>query len=804
MVKSDISRDYYEDLELCPKSDSAEIKRQYKKLALLYHPDRNVGSNTSDTTKFQRIQAAYEILNDPLERARYDANRRFSVFTNTSNSHSKYNTKGNPWSNIGKEYPPPPKPPMARSSQPPPSSNGSRRYEKYTPPQQSAYQASQEGAQARKATYDAWEKMRGYHGSGTTFPSPEKEPKPPNPPPRNTSNSNRKERRPTTSSRPHMPNTPNDKNGNQSNIKRSVPKKGFMPSTPGGDELPAPKGFYSTTRTNQDPPPIPPRNFESSTHNSHSHPVTDNNGANLNLLFAQRTSTPYATHGGERFDPFEAPRGRLSRSKSTTEKRQDSKLRNNIFQDMNSDSRPNTTQRARSFSDRSNPNQKSSSTEFSDFEENIDITFTTGSSSNKSKSKKNEVHVGRKLSKNISEDSSDSSISPVHLSPRSNKVETKSNDKSNIFSFSLDDDTFASTNDCQKKPSFGRSIENISTKFSAEDWDGKFSAGSNSDFFKPNSYTSRTPSQTGNRVRTRSPTKCHTTGKRVARTGTSCESSYERKFSVDEWSKKFQPQIFMPPQTTAQPILRPATSSVNGRKRRTTPGIRPILSSSAPSISITKSEYKNSNQPSQESSTLNTDAGNIATPEPMDIDTPLDPNLNPTTTKPANDNPIKKFKSQESSASASYSKLSIHEVEAQTSALKLNFSDLKIKDLVLDFPLPPNPPVLSQKMISSASTYREYEARYQQYMLEWDQFDKKFLLHLVARKNKNESLGSKRWKEQAAEYYRNSVREDQIVLRKWAEAKETHAKVVTEWIVFLDLNKGLGFVEEEVEKKPLG
>ncbi|RKF62989.1 hypothetical protein OnM2_028029 [Erysiphe neolycopersici] len=798
MVKPDLFRDYYEDLELSPSSGSVEIKKQYKKLALLYHPDRNVGSSTSDTTKFQRIQAAYEILNDPLVRAKYDANRRASIITNAASNHTKYSTKGNPWSNIGKEYPPPPKPPTARSYQPNPPSNGARRYEKFATPQQSAYQASQEGSQARKATYDAWEKMRGSHGSSTTFTRSEKDQKPPNPPPRNTSKPNQKERRTPTTSRPPMPDTPNDKNVNQSNSRKSARKKGFMPSTPGGDELPATRRNYFTTRVDPDPPPIPPRNFQSSTQDNHCYYSNESNGANSNIFLTQRVSTPYATHGGERFDPFEAPKSRLSRSKSTTEKRQNFSSKNDIFHDgVSINSKPSTTHRARSFSGHSNPNQKSSYIENSDLEEIIDIPSTSKSSSY-TKSTKVGSDGGQRISEDISDDSSISSISPVHISSRSKKVDPTLNEKPNIFSFSLEDDTFISTNDTQQKPRFGNSMDNISTKFSAEEWDGKFSAGSNSDCFQLNSNIGRTSSQPVNRVRTRSPTKSQASSKRVAKTEDSSENSSGRKFSVDEWTETFRQQTFMPPQPLPQSVGRSATSFSNSRKRRTTPGIRPTLGNNTLSLSDNLNENKNQHKLSQESSISNMNSENVATPEPMDIDTPLDSNVNPVDPKLMNNNPVKKLKSQEFRASDS--KLPTTEVEAQTSALKVNFSDLKIKDLVLDFPLPPNPPVLSQKKIFSASIYREYEARYQQYMLEWDQFDKKFLLHLVARKNKNESLGDKRWKEQAAEYYRNSVKEDQIVLRKWAEAKATHEKVITEWIVFIDINKGVELDETKADK----
>lgn len=60
-----------------PKDASCEtIKKQYKKLALKYHPDRH--ANTSDenklevTRKFQKVAVIYDILSDSKKRARYD------------------------------------------------------------------------------------------------------------------------------------------------------------------------------------------------------------------------------------------------------------------------------------------------------------------------------------------------------------------------------------------------------------------------------------------------------------------------------------------------------------------------------------------------------------------------------------------------------------------------------------------------------------------------------------------------------------------------------------------------------------
>ncbi|KAI3561783.1 hypothetical protein IWW34DRAFT_913944 [Fusarium oxysporum f. sp. albedinis] len=66
-------RDYYADLELPPTADTNDIKRNHRKLALRYHPDRNFKEDTEE--KFKIIQTAYDILSDPEQKALHDERR---------------------------------------------------------------------------------------------------------------------------------------------------------------------------------------------------------------------------------------------------------------------------------------------------------------------------------------------------------------------------------------------------------------------------------------------------------------------------------------------------------------------------------------------------------------------------------------------------------------------------------------------------------------------------------------------------------------------------------------------------------
>ena len=52
-----------------------ELKKSYRKLALKWHPDKNLDNSEEAKKEFQIIQAAYEVLNDAQERAWYDKHR---------------------------------------------------------------------------------------------------------------------------------------------------------------------------------------------------------------------------------------------------------------------------------------------------------------------------------------------------------------------------------------------------------------------------------------------------------------------------------------------------------------------------------------------------------------------------------------------------------------------------------------------------------------------------------------------------------------------------------------------------------
>ncbi len=63
-------RDYYEVLGVSKTSSSDEVKQQYRKLALKFHPDRNQSSEAGE--HFKEISEAYAVISDPEKKQIYD------------------------------------------------------------------------------------------------------------------------------------------------------------------------------------------------------------------------------------------------------------------------------------------------------------------------------------------------------------------------------------------------------------------------------------------------------------------------------------------------------------------------------------------------------------------------------------------------------------------------------------------------------------------------------------------------------------------------------------------------------------
>jgi DnaJ-class molecular chaperone len=68
-----MSENFYTILEIPETANADEIKKSYRRLSMMYHPDKNNSSNA--TEKFQKISEAYETLGDAEKKQQYDMGR---------------------------------------------------------------------------------------------------------------------------------------------------------------------------------------------------------------------------------------------------------------------------------------------------------------------------------------------------------------------------------------------------------------------------------------------------------------------------------------------------------------------------------------------------------------------------------------------------------------------------------------------------------------------------------------------------------------------------------------------------------
>jgi len=78
--------DFYETLEVTKTATDDEIKKAYRRLALKWHPDKNLTNKKQAEEKFKLISEAYEVLSDKDKRRRYDQLGRAGLSNNYGNS----------------------------------------------------------------------------------------------------------------------------------------------------------------------------------------------------------------------------------------------------------------------------------------------------------------------------------------------------------------------------------------------------------------------------------------------------------------------------------------------------------------------------------------------------------------------------------------------------------------------------------------------------------------------------------------------------------------------------------------------
>ncbi|KIW10527.1 hypothetical protein PV08_11491 [Exophiala spinifera] len=246
MVKADVKRDYYADLDLPSTADAEEIKKRFRYLAKQLHPDRNPGHEVEVVPKFQAVQAAHEILSDPVEKAKYDAARAKMAARNAAAAATNYTdpygfARPTPTKQTATPqfpFPPPPKAPQR--GMPQQASRGADKFNAFT---RSAPQ-SWDRARFDNARADAargFPNMRTTHTNQKMPPTaPRQAPTAPKPSP--------------TSEVPHVPNVPPTTFPGLSRT-ASARKQGYTPGTHGTDDQQAPRSAYAYVRGTRGPPP---------------------------------------------------------------------------------------------------------------------------------------------------------------------------------------------------------------------------------------------------------------------------------------------------------------------------------------------------------------------------------------------------------------------------------------------------------------------------------------------------------------------------------------------------------------------
>jgi molecular chaperone DnaJ len=81
-------KDYYDVLGVKKNANSEEIKKAYRKLAIKYHPDKNINNKKEAEEKFKEAAEAYEVLGNAEKRKQYDQ------FGHSFNTNQRYQSGG--------------------------------------------------------------------------------------------------------------------------------------------------------------------------------------------------------------------------------------------------------------------------------------------------------------------------------------------------------------------------------------------------------------------------------------------------------------------------------------------------------------------------------------------------------------------------------------------------------------------------------------------------------------------------------------------------------------------------------------
>ncbi|KND93174.1 DnaJ-like protein rsp1 [Tolypocladium ophioglossoides CBS 100239] len=566
------TRDYYGDLELPPSADVVEVKKQFRKLALRYHPDRNPGREQEVNSKFQIIQSAHEILSDPQQKAKYDA-----TLGQPGRMGGASGVKGNPWQNVSQQFPTPPR----RNTTARNATSGAQRWQSRfsngVPP--TAKQQAAADPEAKKNAARAFENMRKNQSQGSAR-STQRETRPSQPP-------------------PPPPRTESARQRAQASF--GARKTGFHPRSPDpGDEPPVSSQSYYTRPSPEPPqaPEPPPRKPHPTAVPDPLSQFRDRDG----YMADTRQATPYSSHGGEKTNPFDGvPLGRAKSSRESYRRDEPPALDDGFPREQmhRSSSVPKSTSKEGAGSGQNVPREDSGRPYPSDEtpDEYTDTSFKS-----------------RTNAKYNSEAARDPTAYAGHV-PNTEKY-TKSQDYSgdgpSIFNFPIGDDAFEHTSPSTDPSRFSKSsVDDINTQFVNDDGSNtwQFSAGNRA---QDGNQAGRPPS--GGRANRRSPLKRPTMQRTESANAQPQSEASSSAFNANGWSDKFGPQTFVPqptPGASASPTRSSRTSSKKVKAKPTVGNAAIIDDSSSDDETY---DWRGRNAQSKSSG--------AESPQAMDIDSP--------------------------------------------------------------------------------------------------------------------------------------------------------------------------------------
>lgn len=307
-------------------------------IALKYHPDRNPGREAEFISKFQSLQTAYEILIDSQSRLKYDTDRARAGYGRQYGSTKSAGSKPQgpsvftaapprraPTASNKTGYPP------ATSYPPPPPPTSSGPKYNYTKNSVPKWDKVYDDVRTRGDAYRGFQNMKhNSHPAGGWSNFDPRTGRPPHEPGRPA------EKPPTPKQQGHRPQSayegyftaPKQSGFGPQRAQTTKKKNGFAPGTPGGDEPMAKStSAYANLRGERarasspffEPAPSPTakKNF------------TDDENVNTSIPNLERTSSRYATSGGEKTYVSSAGLGFSSSARSTPFQDPDSRPRTN-------------------------------------------------------------------------------------------------------------------------------------------------------------------------------------------------------------------------------------------------------------------------------------------------------------------------------------------------------------------------------------------------------------------------------------------------------------------------------------------